>query len=805
MLLNYLLVALRQLRRNKIFSLINVCGLVIGIAAALLIFSYCWKVLHYDGFHPEASSIYRLVQTASSQEEHVPFVSFGLAHQLKEGEELPWEVLRVADGTYWLGGEGGQVREKVFLADENFFEVLELPLEAGQRSHVLKLKNSAVISRELSMKLFGDENAVGKVLRINMEQEFVISGVMAPLPSNSVFQPQIVVPFSNIDELFYKGAEQGWHDTSCSLFLKAAAGEQASSIGPKAKDIFLAHAPADFREDERLFFGQPLTDVYVNKSGFNFNQNFLYPFGSTSYSRMVIFFGVGIFILVLAIVNYFNLSTSVFASRIEEIGIRKVTGASLGQLRIQFITEAVLTTFIALLLALAIFQLARASFAELIGEDLSGPLPGLGTTGIAAFLLVFGLLLGIINGIYPAFYLPSVAAGRAGAAFKTPPAKRSLFRNSLVTFQIFVSVCLVCCLVVMNAQLNFMQRADLGFDQKGVLTIPIDFGTTAQLSPRTPALAQELRQLGGIEQVSLHQASMGRHIKNFFSIHVGGEDSEREIHTTFIDDNYLKTFRLRLIAGTEFETINDSLKVQRALINETAARYLGWNAESAVGKKLRLHWKGGPELEVAGVVADFHLRSMHHAIDPALFLYATKPWEIEYISIRPRTSFSRQLLQSVEEKWSSYMGGVPFQYFFTADDYRRNFAADEGQLRGILLASCVAIVIACLGLFGLASYAAALKTKEIGVRKVLGASVGSIVVLLSKPFVRLSVLGFVLAVPTSIYFSDRWLANFAYRTELSGWMFLLPGALMCMVVLLSVSSQSIRASLTNPADSLKAE
>jgi putative ABC transport system permease protein len=803
MIRNYLIIAFRNLVRNRIFSLINISGLSIGIASFLLIGLYSWQVLHYDDFHEEKNRIFRVVETADDPSGQEAYVSFGFSKQLKTGGETGWEVLRMASGTYWIGEDEKRFKEKVFFSDPNFFDMLDIPLSKGQKDQVLGLKNGVVISEALAGKLFGADDPVGQVIKVNVDREFVVTGVMDNKSVNTVFDAEAIVPFSNVNELFYDNAENGWHDTGCTVLVKTAKNEGAPDPD-MLRSIFLSHVPKDFADEKKHFYLQPLTDLYVNASGYKFEEYAGDTITSISYQRVMTFIGVGIFILAVAIINYFNLTTSIFVQRMKEIGIRRVNGASRSQLRMQFITEATATTLSGLALGLAIAQLGRDWFGDIMGEPLSLQLPG-GWPIVAGIVVSFGVLLSLINGSYPAFYLTSKAGTLQRGQFKASAGGNSTFRNVLVVFQMTISLGLLIGLVAMTSQLNYMENADRGFDQEGVLTIAIDMANAETLGSKAPVFAEQLRKEASIESVSLHQASMGRYIKNIFGVFVAGADQEQTILTTYADEHYLKTYKIDLLEGNSLDAFSDSLRLTKVLINEAAAKYLGWEVTEAVGKSFRFYWKGGPEYQVAGVVKDFNLRSMHYAIEPSIFLYPTKAWHREYISVRPAGKMTGEVLAQIKSDWEATMGSFPMEYFFTDDEYHKNYVADERQQHGIFVASLIALFIACFGLFGLASYTVGQKSKEIGIRKVLGASVSSILLLLSRSYVLLVAVAFIVAAPLSYYLVQQWLDGFAYRITPGWWMFLLPGVTVMIVALLSVSVQSLKASLMNPVDSLRSE
>ena len=801
MFLNYLSVAFRHLRRDRLFSIVNISGLAAGIAAFMLITTFCLNALQYDNFHDDYQSIFRVVAKSTDEKVMESYVSWGLAQHIAE-KTNHWESLRMSEGTFWMSAGEKSFRQQLFFSDSNFFSLFNIPLASGSTEKALALKNSIVIDKSLARKFYGDADPVGMTLRVNEQMEFLVSAVIDEIPSNTIFQINAIVPLENVNELFYLGADKGWNDRSATTFLKTKLSEE--EIASQLSTLFKKNAPKDYQQEEPVFYVEPLSHVYLNRSDFDFGTLVYSLFKFSSYDYIIAFVGVGLLILSLAIVNYFNLSTSVYTKRIKEIGIRKVNGATMGQLRLQFTGEAMAATFGAMVLGVVIFFFARPYFEQLIAEPLPLSIWGDNYFVVAIIFISFGILLGVINGSYPAFYLTTRKLSGAQHNFKAASVEQGAFRNILVIFQVTISMSLLICLAIIVSQVRFMKSASRGFNQQGVVTIPIDMANTDKLVPLTAGLSTRLLKHAGVENVSRHQASMGRYIKNRFAFFPeGGEKFGTE--TTYVDENYFATYQIRMIAGKGFSDYPDSVRKQKIVLNASAAREYGWSPEAAVHKQVKMYWSGGPSMEVIGVVDDFHFQSLHHAITPAVFQYAFKPHEIEYISIRISSADLSGIVRKVESEWKEITNGFPFEYYFTEDDYAMNYATEERHQQSIMASAMLAITIACMGLFGLASFAALQRTKEIGIRKVLGASVMNLLILLSRRHMVLLLVAALVSIPSSYFLISRWLGQFAFRISMEWWMFLLPALAVCMVALLSVGFQSLKTSLGNPIDVLRSE
>ena len=433
MLLNYLKIAVRNLRRDRLFSIINTSGLAMGIAAFMLIITYCLNALQYDNFHEDYKSIYRVVSKSTDEKIMESYISWGLARHVNENDN-GWESLRICEGTFWMSAGEKSFRQQIFFSDNNFFTMFNIPLADGSKDKALELKNSIVIGKELARKFFGNDDPVGKTLRVNEKMDFIVSAVIGEIPSNSIFQIQALMPLVNINDLFYPGADAGWNDRSAATFLKTKMNEP--EITSQLSALFKKNAPKDYQQEEPVFYVEPLANIFLNRSGFDFGTLVYSVFKFGSYNYVLVLMGIGFLILSLAVVNYFNLSTSVYTKRIKEIGVRKVNGASKMQLRVQFIGESMVTTFAALLFSFFLFWLARPYFERLIAERLPLDIWGSNYFVIAGGIILFGIVLGLINGSYPAFYLTSRKLSGAQQNFKAATPQQGSFRNMLVVFQV---------------------------------------------------------------------------------------------------------------------------------------------------------------------------------------------------------------------------------------------------------------------------------------------------------------------------------------------------------------------------------
>lgn len=803
MIKNYLKIALRNIRKHKGTSFINIAGLAIGIACSILIILFVTYERSYDRFHDKADRIYRLAVKASLGDTKI--------NQTFSSSEIFRRLLvdfpEIEKGVKFLDFDRTQVvlNEKTFYesrfyaVDSTFYEIFTIPLIFGNPETVLTDPNTMVISKDTALKYFGDTDVVGKTLGADFSRgighiDFQITGVSENVPDNSHFHYDLLVSSASFPAfvnntgwssnnfitylLLEEGTSKTWFDEKLKEFMRRQA-------GPERYDAALARG--DFWE----FFLQPITSIHLNSDlngEFEANGNKTYVF---------IFSVIGVIILLIACINFMNLSTAKSSLRAREVGLRKVVGSSRNKLMRQFLSESVLLSFISLALGLVIVQILLPVYRNFIGRELH--LRYFDNILVIPSLLLLGLAVGVISGSYPAFFLSSFKPISALRGNTGSSKGSSFLRNILVVFQFAISIFLIIGTLVVFKQLKFFQNTRLGFDKEQVLVVRNPDALGSKVAP----FKEALRRNSYIINVAGSNTLPGISFSNI-GFGAEGVDNSFTLNLCICDYNFLDTLKMDMAQGRFFsrEFPTDS---HAAILNEKASKLLGW--DNPIGKKINNWSQERGNFTVIGVINDYHYESLHQEIRPqALFLIGGYYDRIEsYISVRLNTENVSETVKFVGSTWNAFAPGKPFEYSFLDRDYD-NLYTNERQTRSLFsIFSLLAIFIACLGLFGLAAFVADRKTKEIGIRKILGSSVTKIVNNLNKSFVKWVLIANLIAWPAAWYIMNKWLQNFAYRIELSWWMFVLAAVLALLVALLTVSFQSIKAALKNPADALRYE
>ncbi len=801
MIRNYLKIAWRNLMLRKAFTAINILGLAIGLATCLLIVLFIQHELSYDAYHTNANRMYRMTIEGSIGGKEVKSVLMSVP----AGPVLAREVPGV-EATTRLYGEGSFIvkhanesfkEENVIFPDSNFFEVFSIPLLKGNPKTVLKEPRTLVITETIAEKYFGNADPIGKTLEIGERGPFRITGVCENVPSNSHFHYNMFASLNGIklrDKWLASGAytyvvlREGYSVEKLNASMPAIMNKY---IAPEIQEFMGITLAEFFKKGDRFgFVFQPIKDIHLHshqEGEIEANSDIKYIY---------IFSAIALFILLIACINFMNLSTAGSASRAKEVGIRKVLGSVQSQLIGQFLSESILVTFLALLVALVMVMLALPYFNQLSGKafEISVLVKGF----MLPSILLACLFIGLLAGSYPAFFLAafrpvSVLKGKISAGFRS-----SWLRSTLVTTQFMVSIGMIIGTIVVYHQLSFIQNKKLGFDKEQIIVLQDTYVLGKQLN----SFKEEIKKLSQVSNATLAgyiPAGASNGSNDGFKIQDGsGKETIYREKTYYIDDDYLPTLGIRLTAGRNFskDFRSDSAGV---LINEAAAKRFGW--KNPLGKRLSAVDDKSRVYTVIGVVKDFHFESIHQSIAPLVMYYGADNYQM---AIRTRTNDIPQLLTLLEQKWKAQTNN-PFAYSFLNDRFNKTYLAEQriGKLFSIF--ATLTIIISCLGLFGLAMFTAQQRTKEIGVRKVLGASVMSIIVLLSKDFIRLILLAIVIVSPIAWYAMNQWLKDFAYRVEISWWVFALSGLLAIAVALITVSFQSIKAALMNPVKSLRSE
>lgn len=802
MIKNYFKIAIRNIIKHKSFSFINILGLAIGIACSILILLFVTNELSYDKFHEKADRIYRIAVRASIGDTKINQTYSSSITFQKLLEDFP----EIENGVKFL--KIGRVpvildkktfyESRFYAVDSTFYDVFTIPLIQGNPKTVLSNPNTMVVSKNTAIKYFGNTDAVGKVLIADFGPEgsidFKITGVSENVPDNSHFHYDLLVSSASFPTYIN---DPGWSSNNFISYVVLKKGTSKEGVEEKLKEFTRKYMGGE-RFDKWVaqgnfweYYLQPVTKIHLNSDlngEFEANGNETYVY---------IFSVISIIILLIACINFMNLSIAKSSLRAKEVGLRKVVGSSRNKLMRQFLSESVLLSYISLALGIVIVEILLPLYRNLIGRQLE--IHYFDNFVVIPSLLAFGLIVGIISGSYPAFFLSSfkpitVFKGNLGSSKGS-----SWLKNVLVVFQFTISIFLIIGTLVVYQQLKFFQNQKLGFEKDQVLVV----SNPGSLGNNIIPFKEALRKFSSVMDVSGSNTLPG---KGFSNIGFGAEavDQSFTLNLCVCDYDFLKTLKLKLAQGRFFsrDFVSDS---NAAVLNEKAVELLGWN--NPIGKRINNWAQNRGNFVVIGVIKDYHYESLHHKIRPmALFLSGGYYTNVERcISVRLNSENISGTIKYIENTWNNFAQNMPFEYSFLDEDFD-NLYINEKQTRKLFtIFSCLAIFIACLGLFGLVSFIADRKTKEIGIRKVLGASVSGIVTILNKSFIKLVLIANFIAWPAAWYAMNRWLQNFAYRIKLSWWMFVLAALISLMIALITVSSQTVKAALKNPVNSLRYE
>lgn len=816
MLTNFLKFSIRNIMREKYFSMINVIGLSLGIAVCLLIWSYVRFELSYDLFHKDIERLYRVNQTLIWSPEGGMMGSTGPQLAMVLGEEFPEveEVMRVnTPGGYLIRYQrpNGEIaafnEENVLAADSNFFNFFTIPLKEGNPATALKGVDKVVISDQIARKIFGDESALGKIIQLGDKGKAVeVTGVTQRQPDNMHFHFDYLISIYTNPNI--KRFEWSWIWTQTATYVKLKPGASAVSLQEKMKSLVSLHVlpgldRMGINYDEFMkgkgeweFGLQPVKSIHLYSDGVD---NRIGPLADIKYVQ--IFSLVAVFVLILAIINFINLATARGTSRAKEVGVKKVLGAMRKSLIIQFQLESIVMATLATLLGLGVLELFRIVISNAMSIEM--PFSIWDNNNEIWLLLVLPLAVGIIAGLYPSLYLTSFRPASVLKG-KVSTGLRSGLRNSLVTIQFVVSIVFIIATIVVHQQLKFFQSANLGFNKENTLVI----NNAEKLKDQVKSFRNEISNLPGVLDVSVAMTVPGRgSFEDIFRKE--GDKSQLSISQSKIDEHFFKTMGLTLVAGRSFDLNNPGDKV-KVIPNETTVRLFGWTPEEAIGKRILYEGfedKENGEGEIIGVVQDFHFVSLHRAIDPSIFYHIDSDmWETgKVVALKFQSDKAGEVIASLKEKWQSLTSDAPFEYSFLDQEWAQQYK-EEQKLGGLFnVFAGLSLVIAMIGLVGLVTYAAEQRKKEIGVRKVLGASVGQVVMLLNKKFTLLVLVSIAIATPVGWYAMNDWLAQFPYRIPLGIGSFALAGISMLLITWCTVAYQSVKAGLTNPVDVLKEE
>ena len=801
---NYFKIAIRNLWRNKAFSAINIFGLSIGLATCLVILLYVQSELGYDRYNTKADRIVRVVLKGMVQGEKLNEANVmpPTAAALKADYPEVQEATRLRNyGTPRIFIGDKVFKEDAFaFADSNFLQVFTIPLVQGELRTALLQPNSVVISRAMAQKYFGSEDPMGKTLNFkDWNSTYKVTGVFDKIPANSHFHFELFGSMSGYPD----SRSSSWLNSEFYTYLVLPQGYPYQQLEAKLPGTVRKYVGPQMQKamgmtlDQMLkggnrfgLFLQPLTDIHLH-SDLSFE---LSPPGDIRY--VYIFSAIALFMLLIACINFMNLSTAGASKRAREVGIRKVMGSLQRELIAQFLLESVLLTTVAMVLALTFVSGILPFFNELSGKQLTFALTA--NAWLLPGLLLLIVLVGTLAGSYPAFFLSSfnpvtVLKGKFRSGKNTVG-----LRSGLVVFQFFISITLMVSTAIVYNQLNYIQNKKLGYDKDQVIVVQDSYW----LHSNQAAYRQQLLADPRVQNVSASgYLPAGNSWNNNFFVYPDNNTSQLTKTLRYeVDNRYIPTFGMEMAAGRNFspEFGTDSTA---AILNETAAKALGWGT-NAMGHTITENNGGIKTFHVIGVVKDFHFRSLHERISPLVMVLGS---DNSNLIVKAKTRDVAGLLTTMKKEWTNLKAEAPFSYSFLDDRFRNTYQSEQktGLILGIF--SGLTIFVACLGLFGLAAFTAEQRTKEIGIRKVLGSSVTGIVSLLSKDFLKLVVLAFFIAAPLAWWAMNRWLQDFAYRVPINGWVFLLAALLALFITLVTISFQAIRAALANPVKSLKSE
>ena len=796
MLRNYFKIAWRNIVRNKAFSAINILGLALGMGCSLLIFLWIQDEVRVDNYHANGPHLYNVMQRqlADGKIDVGRYTPGILADELKR--QFP-EVMYAAGYTGWEAQMTFTVGDKInkeggHWAGADWFKMFSIPLLAGTPATALNSPTSIAISRKLADFYFGNPvAALGKSIRIDNKNDYQVTGVFENMPQNSSDKYDFLINWQ--DCITRNPWMKAWDNNGPHTRIMLRPDANVANLDAKLKPFLRKYNKSIGKGFDAQLFLQPYPDGYLYSNFRNGQQDG----GRIEYVRL---FGiVAVFLLLIACINFMNLSTARSVKRAREVGVRKVMGAGRSLLAGQFMGEALLFTGLALGIALFLVLLLLPAFNSLTGKHIT-----LHTTQVSFWAILLGMMLltGLIAGSYPALFLSSLEPVRVLKG--TGPSSRlqfgsgaKLFRQGLVVFQFVLSMLLIVGTIIVYRQVNYVQTTNLGYDRENLLYIPIEGELTAKSAYKT--FKDELLRQPGIMSVSSMQEAPTNIGSSTGGITWPGKDPSVNIELTHTAVGYdlMKTLKVKL-AGRDFSP-EFSTDTTNYLINEAAAKRIGY--KQPVGQPLTMWGKPG---KIIGVMENFHFQSLHIPIAPLIMRLDTEPGWQTFI-IRTQPGQTKQALTSIESIWKQLNPKFPFAYRFADDEYQKLYKSESvvGSLANYF--AFMAIFISCLGLFGLSAFTAEQRTKEIGVRKVLGASVGGIVGLLSKDFIKLVLLAIVIASPLAWYTMNQWLANFAYKLDIEWWIFALAGVLAIAIALLTISFQSIKAALMNPVKSLRSE
>lgn len=797
MLLNYIKISFRNFRKQRLFSGLNIFGLAIGMAAVWLMVLYVADELSYDRFHQKAERIFRVVQSAKwdNGEMNLAITSAPFAPALQNDYPEIEKTVRISpEGGGVIGvGENKFRADNIAFSDPSIFDIFTYNFLYGDAKTALNQPQKIVLTKTLAEKLFGDASkAVGQTVFFSNNYPNAVTGVVEDAPTNSHFG------FSALRSL-PTNYTTGWQEAELYTYVLLKSGADPLKLESKFGGFFSKYLKKEMGDLKFKMTLQPLTSIHLH-SHLDFE---LGPNGKVQ--TIYIFSAIALLILVIACINYVNLYTARSMKRIREVGVRKAIGSERGQLIAQFFIESFMMTIFAGMIAFVLVVILLPFFNQLAEKNLTIDHNNVLITTISA--LSFIIVVGTLSGLYPAIqfsgFRPVVALkGQFGSQ-----SGGNVMRKSLVVFQFMATVIMIGCSAIVYKQMRFVNTKDLGFNKSQVLTFHIDKN---EIRNQVKSVKEKLTQNPLIESVASASNPIGTNSigqNGMFFEKEGGEmqTETQNVQKFSVDDDFIKTMEIKLLTGRNFDGESQADLLNAVVVNESLIKKMGW--KNPVGKRVKYFTDNmghTGEARVIGVVKDFHIYSLQHKIEP-LVLSLPEPGDRDNLYVRVQNGKTKEALAYLTNTYKTFDPEATLDFHFLDENFAQQYKSEQKQGSIMLTFAILAVIIACLGLFGLAAFAAESRTKEIGVRKVLGASVQSVVMLLSKDFIKLVIIAIIIGTPIAVYAMTEWLKNFEYREDLSWWVFAFSGVIAMIIAVATVSFQALKSALMDPVKSLRTE
>lgn len=806
MIKNYLLIAWRNIARYKFISFINLFGLTTGLACCFLILTYILNELSYDRYNDKADRIYRVTRSFNNPETgnislHLGSIAPPFAPLLLNDFNEIEKVTRLLDNSPAPMRYGDKMfnEQNVFVADDNLFDLFKVNVVKGNPETALTHPFSVMMTEDIAKKYFGSEDPMGKTIRMSGRLNLKVTGIFKPFPSNAHVHPQVMVSFNTLNDTTVYGAENlrtNWGNNAFLTYIllpENYAPERLEAGFPAFLDKHMNGGRYKPSQATSLFL-QKLTDIHLRSHlDYEIEQN-------GDIRRVYVFAAIALFILLIACINYMNLSTARSTLRAREIGIRKAVGAQRKEIIVQFLTESLLVSWMAALLAFGIAWLLLPWLNKLSGQQLS--IGSLLQWQVIIPVLLVPFAVGIIAGVYPALFMSSFQPVKVLKGLFRAGGANISFRKALVTVQFAISIILIICTAVVFRQMQYMHGKSLGFDKDHIITLPYN----EELTGNFDAFRTALMNSSGIINVTRSSRIPTGRLLDANGASIMRNDSmapvNADIKYVVADEEFISAYGIKAVAGRAFSK-SFSLDTSAFMLNEAAVQALGFKTnEEAIGRNFGYGARRG---KIIGVFNDFHFESLHQRIVPLVMLVPRDPGSYARISVKVEGATIPASLLHMESTWRKFLPETPYEYTFLDENFARLYKAEQLQQSIFTIFSILAIFIACLGLFGLSALTISQRIKEIGIRKVLGADVSTIVILLSKDFLKLVVIAAVIAFPVAWLAMSKWLEDFSYRTSIPWWVFPLAGVMAAVVALITISFQAIKAAIANPVKSLRTE